>query len=47
MLIIQEIESNHKVPKYKTGDRVKLIKIFLAKVTPKIGQRKYLLLILC
>ena len=26
MLIVQKIESSHKAPKYKTGDRVKLTK---------------------
>ena len=45
----EEIEMNHKSPKYQVGDRVRITKYKkkLAKVTPKIGQEKYLLMILC
>ena len=45
--MFEEIETNHKSPKFQVGDRVRItnIKIFLAKVAPKIGQEKYLLLI--
>ena len=45
----EEIETNHKSPKYQVGDRVRITKYKkkLAKVTPKIGQEKYLLMILC
>ena len=46
--LAKEIEMNPKVPKFKSGDRVRMVdtKVFLAKITPKIGQDKYLLLIL-
>ena len=43
--LIQKIGTNSKTPKFKVNDRVRLI--FLAKVTLKIGQEKYLLSILC
>ena len=48
--LTEEIETNLKAPKFKVGDRVKITmfrRIFLAKVTPTIGQEKCLLLILC
>ena len=38
--LTKEIDSSHKAPKYKVGDRVK------AKILSKIGQEKYLTLIL-
>ena len=48
--LTKEIESIRKSPKIKVGDRVRTTQIrktiFLAKVTSKIGQEKYLLLIL-
>ena len=45
----KEIESSYKSPKFKLVIESELlsIKIFLAKVTLKIGQKKYFLLILC
>lgn len=47
-LLPEEIESNNKASKFKVGNRVQITKykLFLAYVTPKIGQEKYLLLIL-
>ena len=43
------IESSHKALKFKVRDKVRITKYknFLSEVTPKIGQEKYLLLILC
>ena len=43
------MESSHKAPRFKVGDRVRITKykdIFknIFKVTPKIGQEKHLLL---
>ena len=45
----EKIEMNPKATKYKINDRLELlgITIFLVKVKLKIGQDKYLLLILC
>ena len=47
--LTKEIESSYKAPKFKVGDRAKIIKYknIFVKVTLKIGQEKYLLLILC
>ena len=36
--LTEEIETNPKSPKFKVGDRFLRVRIFLAKVTPKIGQ---------
>ena len=50
LMVIEKIKFIHKAPKSKVGDSTKSTKstkIFLAKVTLKIGQEKYLLLILC
>ena len=47
--LTKRIETNSKAPKFKVNDRVRTIKyknIFRKKVTLKIGQEKYLLLIL-
>ena len=46
--LTEKIETNHKAPKFKVNDRVRVlsIRIFLVKVTLKIGQKKYLLSIL-
>ena len=45
----EEIESSHKAPNLKLvlGSELLSIRIILANVTPKTGQKKYLLLILC
>ena len=45
--LTEKIETNSKAPKFKVNDRVRLlsIRIFIVKVTMKIGQEKYLLLI--
>ena len=40
---IENVETNSKAPKFKLNDRVKSIRIFLVKLTVKIGQEKYLL----
>ena len=48
--LTEKSESSHKAPESKVGDRVRISKYkktCLAKVTPKIGQKKYLLLLLC
>ena len=46
--VIEKIETNSKAPKFKVNDRVRITKykIFSVKVTLKIGQKKYSLLIL-
>ena len=46
--LTRKIETNSKALKFKVNDRVRIrsIKIFLVKVTLKIGQEKYLLSIL-
>ena len=46
--LTKEIETNPKALKCKAGDRVRILntKILLAKITSKIKQDKYLLLIL-
>ena len=36
--LTEEIEKNLKLPKFKVGGRFLRVRIFLAKVTPKIGQ---------
>ena len=43
----EKIETDLKTPKFKVNDRVRITKykIFLGKVALKIGQKKYLLLI--
>ena len=43
----EKIETDLKTPQFKLNDRVRITKykIFLGKVTLKIGQKKYLLLI--
>ena len=41
------VESSHKPSKVKVGDRAGITRIILVKVLTKIGQEKYLLLILC
>ena len=42
--LIEEIDTSHKVPKVKVGERVSITKYknILAKVKLKIGQTKYL-----
>ena len=35
--LTENIESNPKAPKFEVNDRVKSIKIFLGKITLKIG----------
>ena len=47
--LYEEIETNPKGSKFKAGDRVRITKhkIYLEEFTPKIGQKKYLLLTLC
>ena len=47
--LIEKFETNLKAPKFKANGRVRITKyknIFI-KVTLKIGQKKYLLSILC
>ena len=46
--LTEKIETNSKAPKFKVNDKSELlsIKIFLVKVTPDIGQERYLLSIL-
>ena len=46
--LTEKIETNHKTPKFKVNDRVRMIryKNIFCKVTLKIGQEKYLLSIL-
>ena len=46
--LTENIETNHKVPKFKVNDRVRITKYknIFVKVTLNIGQEKYLLLIL-
>ena len=46
--LTQKIEADSKAPKFRVIDRVIItnIRIFLVKFTLKIGQKKYLLLIL-
>ena len=46
----EEIESNSKAHEFSVGEAVKItkdIRIFLTKLTRKINEKKYLLLILC
>ena len=44
----EEIDTNPKAPKFKGVDRVKITKFKnIFSKTPKIGQKKYLLIILC
>ena len=50
--LTEETEANFKAPKFKASDSVIItkllsIRIFLAKITIKNGQKKYLGLILC
>ena len=45
--LTEAVEASHKAPKVKVGDRAGITRVFLVKVVPKIGQEKYLLLILC
>ena len=47
--LTEEIKRRHESPKCKVGEKSELLstRIFLAKVTPIIGQEKYLILILC
>ena len=46
--LTEKIETNHKAPKFKVNDRVRITKYknIFVKVTLNIGQEKYLLLIL-
>ena len=46
--LTEKIETNHKAPKFKVNDRVRMTKYenILVKVTLKIGQEKYLFSIL-
>ena len=49
--LTEQIETNHKPPKFKVNDRVRIrksetITLFLVKITLKNGQEQYLLLIL-
>ena len=43
LALTKDIETNPKSPRFKVGDRVRYSKekIFLAKITPKLGQEKY------
>ena len=47
--LTEETESNHKAPKFKASDRVRITKYknIFSKGYPKIGHKKYLWLILC
>ena len=47
-VLTKKIETNSKAPKFKVNDKseLQIIRIYLVKVTLKIGQEKYLLLIL-
>ena len=47
-VLTKKIETNHKAPKFKVNDRVRItnIRIFQVKIILKIGPEKYLLLIL-
>ena len=46
--LTEKIETNHKAPKFKVNDKVRITKYknIFVKVTLNIGQEKYLLLIL-
>ena len=39
-----EVENNHKDPKFEVVDHERISKHFFLKVTPQIGQKKFLLL---
>ena len=46
--LTENIEMNHKAPKFKINEsKLLIIRIFLVKVTPKTGQEKNLLSVLC